>query len=69
MNKTIFCSMIMLFSSMANAAVSYECNRYDSNGEYLGFVNVSADSNAEAVQLAEAKFREINVNYVTVKCE
>ena len=49
--------LLVLVMSVANAK-SYKCSRYK-NGDYQGFVSVSADSKSEAYAIAVEKYKKM----------
>lgn len=59
---------MLLLSAQVQAKMSYECSRY-LNGEWQGYVKVAADNNAEAVRLAEQKYRQMEYRFDYVKCK
>ena len=49
-------------------ALSYECSRY-ANGEYQGFIKVSADNKQEAERKAYEKYKKLRLKVDYVKCK
>ena len=54
-------------SGAAQAGLSYECSRY-LNGEYKGFIKVTADNKQEAERKAYQKYRELRLKVDYVRC-
>lgn len=47
--------------------LKYECSRYV-NGEYQGFITVTADNRQEAERKAYEKYRKLRLRVDYVKC-
>jgi len=70
MKKVLVAVMALgMLTSVANAGMKYECNRYV-GGDYKGYTTVVANNKAEAEQKAYLKFKNqlgIKVDYVKCK--
>jgi len=70
MNKLFLVAILAgVFTTSAMASMSYECNRYV-NGEYQGFIKISANSKSEAETKAYNKYKnklKLKVDYVKCK--
>ena len=57
------------FSGAAQAGLKYECSRYV-NGEYQGYITVTADNKQEAERKAYEKYKnELRLKVGYVKCK
>lgn len=57
--KKLLSSLVLLILVMSVAdAKSYKCSRYK-NGDYQGFIKVSADSKSEAYDIAVEKYKKL----------
>jgi cell division protein FtsW (lipid II flippase) len=57
--KKLFLGLVLLVLVMSVAnAKNYQCSRYK-NGDYQGFVRVSADSKSEAYDIAVEKYKKM----------
>ncbi|MBF0203028.1 MAG: hypothetical protein HQK67_01665 [Desulfamplus sp.] len=59
---------LLVFTSIAYAAMSYECWRYV-NGKPEGYISVTADSREEAETKAYARFKELGSQIDYCKCK
>ncbi|EKV32251.1 hypothetical protein C882_3315 [Caenispirillum salinarum AK4] len=59
---------LALGAGSAAASMSYECWTYK-NGSPHKMTHVTADSNSEAVELAEEKFKRLGIKGLPVKCK
>ena len=55
-------------SGAAQATLKYECSRYV-NGEYQGFITVTADNKQEAERKAYEKYKKLRLKVDYVKCK
>jgi len=69
MRKIILPIILIGLTSVANASLKYECNRYV-NGDYKGYTYVVADNKIKAEKKAYTKFKDYldkEVDYVKCK--
>lgn len=69
LRNIIVLTVAIFFSSIANAGLKYECNRYV-NGEYKGYTYVIADNRSQAESIAFEKFKnDLRKRVDHVKCK
>ena len=69
MKKSVIVFLVLAgLSGAAQAKLGYECSRYV-NGEYQGFVKVSADNKQEAERKAYEKYKKLRLKVDYVKCK
>lgn len=68
MKKSVIVFLVLAgLSGAARASLKYECSRYV-NGEYQGFITVTADNRQEAERKAYEKYRKLRLRVDYVKC-
>ena len=68
MKKSVIVFLVLAGLSGAAQALEYECSRYV-NGEYQGFIKVSANNKQEAERKAYEKYRQLRLKVDYVNCK
>ena len=69
MKKSVIVFLVLAgLSGAARAGLKYECGRYV-NGEYQGFITVTADNKQEAERKAYEKYKQLGLRVDYVNCK